>query len=106
MTRGSTRTSDDYWLFHFFIDKRFQRKGLGSKALQELIRNVKHTNPTCKRLRLTVHRYNEAGKLFYLKVGFQDDRILTFGERFYWLHIRAGFKSSAQELLLNYVTTL
>lgn len=73
-------TIDDYWLFHFFIDKRFQRNGLGSKALKEIIRHIKHNNPCCNRLRLTVHPENEAGRLFYLKFGFTEDNILTFNE--------------------------
>lgn len=73
-------STDDYWLFHFFIDKRFQRNGLGSKALNELIRHIKQNNPSCKRLCLTVHPENEAGRLFYLKFGFLEDHILTFDE--------------------------
>jgi diamine N-acetyltransferase len=73
-------SEEDYWLFHFFIDKRFQRNGWGSKALNELISHIKQTNPSSKRLRLTVHSENEAGRLFYLKFGFSADNILTFDE--------------------------
>ncbi|MFP7296894.1 GNAT family N-acetyltransferase [Neobacillus niacini] len=71
---------DDYWLFHFFIDKRSQRNGFGSKALNELIRYIKNRNPSCNRLNLTVHPENETGRLFYLKYGFSEDNILTFNE--------------------------
>ncbi|MFJ5763147.1 GNAT family N-acetyltransferase [Neobacillus sp. NPDC093182] len=71
---------DDYWLFHFFIDKRFQRNRLGSKALNELIRHIKNNNPSCNRLNLTVHPKNESGRLFYLKFGFSEDNIMTFDE--------------------------
>lgn len=73
-------SKDDYWLFHFFIDKKFQRNGLGSKALNELIRHIKQNNPSCNCLRLTVHPENEVGRLFYLKFGFSEDNILTFDE--------------------------
>ncbi|MEH7249568.1 GNAT family N-acetyltransferase [Neobacillus niacini] len=73
-------SKDDYWLFHFFIDKRFQRNGLGSKALNELIRHIKNSKPSCNRLNLTVHPENEAGRLFYLKFGFSEDNIMTFDE--------------------------
>ncbi|MGM0853490.1 MAG: GNAT family N-acetyltransferase [Bacillota bacterium] len=73
-------SNDDYWLFHFFIDKRFQRNGLGSKTLNELIRHIKSTHPSCNRLNLTVHPENEAGRSFYLKFGFSEDNILTFDE--------------------------
>jgi diamine N-acetyltransferase len=71
---------DDYWLFHFFIDKRFQRIGLGSKTLSEVIRHIKTINPSCNRLNLTVHPENEAGRLFYLKFGFSEENIMTFDE--------------------------
>jgi diamine N-acetyltransferase len=71
-------SKDDYWLFHFFIDKRFQRNGLGTKAVNELIRHIKHHNPFV--IGLTIHPDNEIGKLFYLKFGFSEDNILTFGE--------------------------
>lgn len=73
-------SKDDYWLFHFFIDKRFQRNGLGSKALNELIRNIRYNNPACNRLYLTVHPENEAGRLFYLKFGFSEENKMTFAE--------------------------
>jgi diamine N-acetyltransferase len=73
-------SKDDYWLFHFFIDKRFQRNGLGSKALNELIRNIRYNHPACNRLYLTVHPENEAGKLFYLKFGFSEENKMTFDE--------------------------
>ncbi|MGF7014935.1 GNAT family N-acetyltransferase [Ornithinibacillus bavariensis] len=73
-------SKDDYWLFHFFIDKRFQRRGLGRKALNELIRHIKNSNPSCNRLNLTVHPENEAGRLFYLKFGFSEDNTMTFDE--------------------------
>ncbi|MGX6445709.1 GNAT family N-acetyltransferase [Neobacillus sp. K501] len=73
-------SKDDYWLFHFFIDKRFQRNGLGSKALNELIKHIKNNNPSCNRLNLTVHPENEGGRLFYLKFGFSEENIMTFDE--------------------------
>lgn len=71
-------SKDDYWLFHFFVDKRFQRNVLGSNALDELIIHIKYNNPSCYRLNLTVHPENEAGRLFYLKFGFSEDNIVTF----------------------------
>lgn len=73
-------SKDDYWLFHFFIDKRFQRNGLGSKTLNKLIRHINNNNPSCNRLNLTVHPENEAGRLFYLKFGFLEDNTMSFDE--------------------------
>ncbi|MGR9047610.1 GNAT family N-acetyltransferase [Halobacillus faecis] len=76
-------STGDYWIFHFFIDKRFQRNGLGLKALRVLMRQIKQNHPSCYRIRLTVHPENEAGKKFYLKVGFSEGNILTFNEPTY-----------------------
>jgi diamine N-acetyltransferase len=80
-------SKEDYWLFHFFIDKKFQRNGLGSDSIKELIRHLKHTHPSCNRLRLTVHHENVAGKVFYSKLGFIDDNTHTFGEPTYSIDI-------------------
>ncbi|MFD0770180.1 GNAT family N-acetyltransferase [Bacillus sp. CGMCC 1.60114] len=80
-------SKEDFWLFHFFIDKRYQRKGLGSAALEVLIKHIKDTHPSCHLIRLTVHPKNDAGKKFYTAFGFTDDHILTYGELTYSLYI-------------------
>lgn len=80
-------SKEDFWLFHFFIDKRFQRKGLGSAAMEVLIKHIKGTHPSCHRIRLTVHSENDMGKNFYTGLGFTDDHILTYGELTYSLYI-------------------
>ncbi|MEH7886076.1 GNAT family N-acetyltransferase [Bacillus sp. JJ1609] len=78
---------EEYWVFHFFIDKRYQRRGVGSEAFKELVKYIKFSHPSCHRLRLTVHPENDAGKLFYTKLGFTNDNILTYGEPTYSLYI-------------------
>ncbi|MEH7883966.1 GNAT family N-acetyltransferase [Bacillus sp. JJ1609] len=78
---------EDYWVFHFFIDKRYQKSGVGSEAFNELVKYIKFSHPSCHRLRLTVHPENDAGKLFYTKLGFTNDNILTYGEPTYSLYI-------------------
>lgn len=81
------KSKEDYWLFHFFIDKRFQRKGFGSESIKQLIKHLKHTHPSCNRLCLTVNPENAAGKLFYIKLGFNDDHNLTYGEPTYSIYL-------------------
>lgn len=78
---------EDFWIFHFFIDKRFQRKGLGSAGIKVLIKHIKDTHPSCQRIRLTVHPGNDAGRKFYTGLGFSDDNILTYGEPTYSLYV-------------------
>ncbi|MDQ0888851.1 RimJ/RimL family protein N-acetyltransferase [Paenibacillus sp. V4I9] len=80
-------SKEDYWLFHFFIDKRFQRRGLGSAAIDVLIKHIKDTHLFCHRIRLTVHPENDAGKKFYTRLGFTDENILTYGEPTYSIYI-------------------
>lgn len=70
----------DFWLFHFFIDQRFQRRRLGSAAVTRLIQHIQDHHPTCSRLRLTVHPQNRSAQRFYKAVGFTDDGVLTCGE--------------------------
>ncbi|WP_410982918.1 GNAT family N-acetyltransferase [Bacillus cereus] len=78
----------DFWLFHFFIDKGYQRKGFGATAINELINHLKVVHPSCHRLRLTVHPENDSGQKFYKKLGFTDDNIYTYGEMTYSLILR------------------
>ncbi|MCI0765083.1 GNAT family N-acetyltransferase [Bacillus sp. TL12] len=78
----------DFWLFHFFIDKGYQRKGFGVAAINELINHLKVVHPSCHRLRLTVHPENDSGQKFYKKLGFTDDNIYTYGEMTYSLILR------------------
>ncbi|MBD0383292.1 GNAT family N-acetyltransferase [Paenibacillus sedimenti] len=80
-------SKEDYWLFHFFIDKRFQRRGLGSASIDVLIKHIKNDHRSCHRIRLTVHPENDAGKRFYTRLGFTDDNILTYGEPTYSIYI-------------------
>lgn len=76
-------SKEDYWLFHFFIDQRFQRKGIGAETINALINFIKEIHPNCHRIRLTVHPENDAGLKFYTKLGFTSENILTYGEPTY-----------------------
>ncbi|PFN01994.1 MULTISPECIES: GNAT family N-acetyltransferase [Bacillus cereus group] len=71
---------NEFWLFHFFIDKKFQRKGHGAAAIKELIKHLQTNHPSCHRIRLTVHPENHSGQTFYKKLGFTDDHICTYNE--------------------------
>ena len=49
---------DEYWVFHFFIDQRFQGRGYGKAALARLIALVQERYPDCHTLHLVVHPEN------------------------------------------------
>src|SRR5215469_16614911 len=51
-------SSDDYWIFHFFIDQHYQRRGYGTAALDQLIELIRHEHLHCQVLQLVVHPEN------------------------------------------------
>lgn len=55
--------------------------------MANLIKHIKETHPSCHCIRLTVHPKNEAGKSFYTRLGFSDNKILSFGEPTYSIYI-------------------
>ncbi len=61
----------DAWVFHFFIDQRFQGKGYGINAMRALIEETKCVNPKCAGMSLVVHPENVAAQHLYTKIGFQ-----------------------------------
>jgi diamine N-acetyltransferase len=63
-------SADNYWLFHFFIDHRFQRQGLGTQALQLVLQSVRASHPSAHVLQLTVHPENIPAQRLYRQAGF------------------------------------
>lgn len=78
-------TDDQYWLFHFFIDQRFQGRGYGQAALQRYITLVKREYPQCRALHLVVHPANLAAQRLYTSAGFQPTGGERWGEPVYRL---------------------
>ena len=76
-------TADQYWLFHFFIDQRYQGRGYGMAAMQRYIELVKQDYPQCQTLHLTVHPENLAAQRLYTAVGFQPTGSERWGEPVY-----------------------
>lgn len=79
----------DHWIFHFFIDSRFQGKGFGFAGLQETVNQIRATHPECCRICLTVHPENLAAQSLYKKAGFETTGEQRFGEPVYGLPLRA-----------------
>jgi diamine N-acetyltransferase len=59
-----------YWVFHFFIDGRYQGQGYGRGALALLIAETRQRHPACRVLRLTVHPENAQAQHLYTQAGF------------------------------------
>lgn len=83
-------TSDQYWIFHFFIDQRYQGRGYGQAALQRFIGLVTQEYPACQLLQLVVHPENERAQRLYAAAGFRPSGIERWGEPVYQLAIRSA----------------
>ena len=80
-------TSDQYWLYHFFIDQRFQRQGFGKKALAAFVEDVERSYPQCKSINLTVQADNIPAQRLYTGAGFVRTKEETYGEPVYRLYL-------------------
>ncbi len=76
---------DQFWIFHFFIDQRYQRRGYGKGALELLIELVKREHTACAALLLVVHPENHRARRLYLGAGFRPTDTLRWGEPVYQL---------------------
>src|SRR5262245_39872200 len=79
------RHMDQRWLFHFFIDERYQGRGYGRAALAALILWVTGRQPTCRSLLLTVHHENLVAQRLYTGMGFTPTGDERGGEPVYRL---------------------
>jgi diamine N-acetyltransferase len=78
-------TTDQCWLFHFFIDQRYQGRGYGRAAMQHIIELVRREQPQSRMLQLTVHPENFAAQRLYTAAGFQQTGEERWGEPVYQL---------------------
>ncbi|MCI0573348.1 MAG: GNAT family N-acetyltransferase [Myxococcaceae bacterium] len=80
-------SEENYWLSHFFVDRRYQGQGYGGRALETLARKLEAEHPSCRALQLTVHAENQRARRLYEKVGFTELRALSDGEHVYRLRL-------------------
>ena len=69
---------DRYYLWRFMIDQRYQDKGYGQAALDEIIRYFKDNG--ADRLYLSTEPENERGLHVYHKAGFRETGVIDDGE--------------------------
>lgn len=81
-------SSDDYWVFHFFVDQRFQGQGYGKAALAALIERMRGAHPDCQTLQLVVHPENHRARQLYTRAGFRATGETRGGEPVYQLALR------------------
>jgi diamine N-acetyltransferase len=75
------------WLYHFFIDARFQRRGLGTRVLQELLALIAEERPNSHEICLNVHPENDVARRLYERFGFRATGAKRDGEDVYRLEL-------------------
>lgn len=71
------------WIFHFFIDQRYQGRGYGALALRALLALIRQRLPDCSTVQLTVHPENLRAQRLYRSAGFRETGELLDGEPLY-----------------------
>ena len=84
-------TADQYWIFHFFIDQRYQGRGHGQAALRRFIELITDEYPTCQLLQLVVHPENDRAQRLYAAAGFRPSGTERWGEPVYQVAIRSAW---------------
>lgn len=65
----------------FFIDTRWQGRGLGTRALEMVMRDMAHRYPWARDVALTVNLRNAPGIALYRRAGFRETGGLYHGGR-------------------------
>jgi diamine N-acetyltransferase len=78
-------SADEYWVFHFFIDRRYQGRGYGAAALARLIELVRREHSRARMLQLVAHPENEPAQRLYTRAGFRAVGAERWGEPVYQL---------------------
>jgi diamine N-acetyltransferase len=70
---------DSYWVCRLMIDRYFQGKGYGKKAMQLVINEIRK-RPDCTQIKLSIEPGNKAGELLYKSLGFVKTGEIIEGE--------------------------
>ena len=65
-------SEDNYWIGGLIIDKEYQGKGIGKKAMTEILKFIPRKHPQCKIAKLTVEKDNAVAQNLYKSLGFGD----------------------------------
>ncbi len=85
-----TDAPDQCWIFHFFIDQRYQGRGYGKAALACLIDLVRREHEAPNALLLVVHPENKPAQQLYSAAGFRLTGTVRWGEPVYRLALGDG----------------
>jgi len=71
---------DQYWIYRFMIDRRYQRRGLGLRAMPVLIERISGL-PNVPEINISYDDHNEPARQLYRRAGFVEGDIAPWGER-------------------------
>jgi diamine N-acetyltransferase len=71
--------ADSHWVHRLMIDQRFQGRGYGRAAMQEVIRRCRAI-PSCDALWIGYTTDNELARRFYLSLGFIEQGEAPWGD--------------------------
>ena len=80
---GIDEDEQQYWIYRMMIDKKFQGKGYGKKAIQLIIDDIRAMREDHhKTISLSYEPGNEVAKYIYSKMGFKEvDGLIVEGEQ-------------------------
>jgi ribosomal protein S18 acetylase RimI-like enzyme len=67
------------WVNYLAVSPDFQRQGLGRKMMEEL--ESKFIELGCPKINLQVRMGNGSALIFYGKIGYKEDRVVSLGKR-------------------------
>ena len=67
------------WINYLAVDPEVQRHGYGRQLMDAAEQCLRHAG--CPKINLQVRVENEAAVAFYTRLGFLEDRVLSFGKR-------------------------
>ena len=79
---------DNYWIFHFFIDQRYQGQGYGKEGLRIFLQFIKDHHNQCEAIQLTVHPENDHARHLYTSAGFRPTGSIFSDEPVYRITLK------------------
>lgn len=77
---GMDPDDNNYWIYRFMIDEKYQNNGYGKKALQLVVKEITIQENKTDKLFLGYNPRNEEARRLYRSVGFVETGIAPWGE--------------------------
>lgn len=79
---GIDPDDNNYWIYRLMIDKEFQGKGIGIKAIQLVVEEIRRNNDMNRPfIMIGYHPENITAKFAYKKAGFLETELASWGEQ-------------------------